>query len=389
MAVIFHLDLDSFFVSAERLMRPELRGKCVAVGGDGKRGVISSCSYEARKFGVRSAMPGMQAIKLCPQLIFVPVNFELYQKLSGQVFDILSRFTPTYEAVSIDEAYLDMTGTTEIFGTPREAAEKIRAAILKETGLIASIGIASNRLVAKVTSDFCKPNGVHQVAEGGEAAFLAPLSVRTLPGVGKVSEASLNQKGIFRVSDLQKFALATLERDFGNYGTYLFDLAWGKGSTAFHEEGKSRSMSRESTFEDDIYDRKALKHELWKMCAELGASVRSSEYFEGQDHARTVKLKLRFPPFETISRSRVLSAPARLDSEIYDVAEKLLDEAWDGARPIRLIGAGVVMGDGVHQMGLFDDRQDHEKREKIDTLKDQLREKFGAGALKTGRDFEP
>ena len=388
MAVIFHLDLDSFFVSAERLARPDLRGKCVAVGGDGKRGVISSCSYEARKFGVRSAMPGVQAIKLCPQLIFVPVNFELYEKLSSQVFDILGRFTPTYEAVSIDEAYLDMTGTTELFGTPREAAEKIRAMILKETGLTASVGIASNRLVAKITSDFCKPNGVHQVIDGSEAAFLAPMSVRNLPGVGKVSETWLNQKGIFRVSDLQKFAQSRLEREFGNYGTYLFESAWGKGSTAFHEEGKSRSMSREQTFEDDIYDQKSLKHELWKMCAELGASIRSSEYFDGQDHARTVRLKLRYPPFETITRSRVLTAPARLDSEIYDAVEELFDESWDVARPLRLIGAGVVLGDGVHQLGLFDDREDYSKREKMDALKDQMRDKFGAGALKTGRDFE-
>ncbi|MBC7692868.1 MAG: DNA polymerase IV [Methylotenera sp.] len=389
--VIFHLDLDSFFVSAERLARPELKGKCVAVGGEGGRGVISSASYEARKFGVRSAMPTAQALRLCPRLILLPSNFALYSRLSKQVFDILSRYTPTYEAVSVDEAYLDMSGSESLFGKAKEAAELMRAEILAKTGLTASIGISSNRLVSKVASDFAKPDGVHEVLQGEEARFLAPLAVRVLPGVGKVSEQWLHERRIFKVFELQKYAVETLERHLGKYGLYLHEAAWGRGSTAFHEESRTRSMSREQTFEVNVFEEKILKKELWTMAADLGNSLRS-EAETHRDHATTVRLKIRYAPFDTVTRSRVLPAPAKQDLEIYKAIERLFEENWDPYRPVRLIGAGIVLGEGAHQLNLFENspakNQEHLKRGAIDELKDRLREKFGPNALRTGRDYE-
>ncbi len=385
MAVIFHLDLDSFFVSAERLVRPELRGKCVAVGGDGPRGVIASCSYEARKYGVRSAMPSSQAKRLCPQLMIVHGNFDLYTRLSSQVFQLISEFTPTYEAVSIDEAYLDMTGCESLWGKPIEAAAKLKAKVKEVTGLTCSIGIAPNRLVAKVASDFNKPNGLYEVLPGAEPSFLAPMPVRALPGCGPATEKWLHSRGIFRVEELQRASLENLVSHYGRYGNYLHDSAWGRGSISFNEESKTRSMSREETFDRNIFDESVVKKVLWQMCSDLGASVRAAP--EGEDYARAVRLKIRYAPFETVTRSRVLKSPARRDAEIYEAVEKLFLENWNSDKPLRLIGAGVVLGDGKYQLSLFDQPLHAEKLENLDQLKDEIKRKFGESIIKTGRDL--
>ncbi len=384
MAVIFHADLDSFYVSAERLRRPELRGKCVGIGGDGRRGVLSSCSYEARKFGVRSAMPTAQALRLCPQLILCPPDFSYYSSLSRKVFGILETFTPVMEQVSIDEAYLDMTGTGSLFGSPREAAEKLRRKVEAETGLTVSVGIASNRLVAKIASDFRKPNAVYEVETGQEAAFLAPLPVRALPGCGKVTEAWLESQAIFRVEQLQQLSVDALEKKLGQFGRYLHEAAWGRGSTAFHEEAKVRSSSREMTFEEDLDDPEALKAHLWSMVCELGSSLRSEDVY-----SRAIRLKLRYPPFETVTRSRVLEKPVRTDRALYDAAERLFLEHWraGGLRPLRLLGVGCVIGDGAHQTELFDSPERELRGEALDRIKDELRRRFGEKALGTGRDL--
>lgn len=273
--MIWHLDLDSFYVSAERLRHPSLRGIPVAVGGTGPRAVLSTCSYEARKFGVCSAMPTAKALKLCPQLVVQTPDHEYYTRLSRSVFSLLQSYTPVYEVVSIDEAYLDMRGTESLFGPPHVAAARLRAHIYATTGLTASIGIGANRLVAKVTTDTCKPDNLRVIAAGDETAFFAPLSIERLPGCGPVTQKWLRERGIQTLGDLQKYPRDVLTAHFGKFGDYLHNAALGRGSTEFHLESKNRSISREITFERDVADREFLESILWSMCGEMAAELRS------------------------------------------------------------------------------------------------------------------
>lgn len=385
--MIFHIDLDSFFVSCERLVDPSLIGIPVAVGGVYGHGVIASASYEARKFGVRSAMPSAQALRICPRLKIIRSTRGLYSKMSKEVFDIVANFSPTIEKVSVDEAYLDMRGTETLFGPPESAAEKLRAAVFAATGLTASIGIATNRRVAKIATDFRKPNGQTYVAPGTEAAFLAPLEVKKIPGIGPTTEASLAAYGLLRVRDIQACSQAQLEGRFGeSHGNFLYRASRGEGSTAFFEESQTRSMSREETFGEYPRDRMALRKLLWEMVSEVAAELRAEEDTEFR-YARAVRLRLRYPDFETLSRSRVLDRPTRLTEEIYAALEPLLDEAWTVGRPVRLLGAGVVLGSGARQLGLFEEVGGDEKKEKLADLKDRLKNRFGDHAIKTGRDF--
>lgn len=384
--MIFHLDLDSFFVSAERLENPKLVGIPMAVGGSSKRGVLSSASYEARKYGIRSAMPTAQALRILPSLVIVSGNYKLYSRLSKQVFEIVARFAPDYEVVSVDEAYLDMRGTKLLFGSPKEAAEKIREAIFKETKLTASIGIASNRRVAKIATDLSKPDGVCFVPEGTEKEFLAPLDLKRVPGIGPSSEAMLAREGLLKIGDLQKkWTESALISRFGEgMGSFLWRVANGIGSTRFHEESETRGMSRETTFGEDIRDLVKMKKIIWELVTEIGEELRTEEDPRHR-YASTVKFKLRYPDFTTLSRSRVLSRPTRVDAEIYQAIEPLILDAWDGKTGVRLLGAGVELGDGRHQMDLF--KPIDTRIEKLDELKDLVREKFGKKAMKTGRDF--
>lgn len=383
MRTIWHLDLDSFFVSAERLQNPKLKGVPMAVGGRGPRAVISSASYEARKFGVRSAMPTARALKLCPQLVIVSSDFELYSKLSKQVFGLFEKYTPLWERVSVDEGYLDMTGSETLFGPPLEAAEKLRAEIFKTTGLTASIGIASNRLVAKIATDFCKPNDCFQVEPGKEASFLAPLEVEKLPGCGRVTTKWLQERNIKTIAELQRYPVDVLEKHLGKFGLYLHDSAWGRGSTEFNEEAKTRSISREETFNEDVDDADRIEAVLWKMATDLGRQLREEDLY-----ARAIRLKLRYPPFHTITRSRVLDEPARDDKTLFESVVKVFHDNWDTENSIRLIGMGCVLGDKQCQLNLFNSHTDRSKQETIDHLKDALIRRFGANSIKTGRDLK-
>lgn len=303
--------------------------------------------------------------------------------LSKKVFSLFEKYTPTYEAASIDEAYLDMTGTRSIFGAPKEAAAKIRQEIFKTTGLTASIGIAPNRLVAKIASDFCKPDNLYEVEPGKEPEFLAPLPIRALPGCGAKTQEWLQGRGVFSIGELQKFSLATLERHLGQFGEYLHEAAWGRGSIQFHEEAKKPSISREITFDSDIRDEKALKHHLWEMCTELGKQLRDDGLY-----AKVMKIKLRYPPFETYTRSKTVDSPVQTDTALYEAASRMFDQHWMKGRALRLLGVGCAVGEGVRQWGLFENAQELQAQEQIDRLKDQLRTRFGENAIKTGRDLE-
>ena len=291
---IFHVDMDAFFVSVEELYDPSLRGKAVVVGGQrNERGVVSAASYEARKFGVHSAMPLRTAAKLCPQALFVDGHPERYRECSEKVFAVLNSFSPQVEMASIDEAYLDMSGTERLHGPPLKAAHQLHQKMKQETQLNCSIGIGVSRLVAKVSSAKAKPNGVLWVVPGQEAKFLAPLDVRDIPGVGKVTEQNLQAIGVRRVSDLARFDDSFLEERFGKWGLALAGKARGEDAggwfdTAVGEHGDAKSISHEHTYNEDTTELQEIEATLMRLSEMVGRRLR-----EGGVHARTIQLKLR------------------------------------------------------------------------------------------------
>ncbi len=378
---ILHIDLDAFFVAAELLSRPELRGKAVIVGGDPDgRGVVSTASYEARAFGISSGMALRTAKRLAPQAIFLRGDFKKYSSLSKEFHAILNDFTPLVESGGLDEAYLDITGCELIIGEPLAAAETIRRRVRQETGLAASVGIASSKLVAKVASDRAKPDGVVEVGEGASAAFLAPLPLRALPMLGPSLEKRLRQIGLSTIGQLAELTSPTLKRLVGRQGSSIGQRARGIDSSAVAGGEGRKSVSREGTFNEDISSNTKLRSVLRAFSESVGSQLR-----EGHWRARTVSLKLRFGDFTTISRGATLSRPVNSDDAIYDAAAALLTKARgaDG-RPVRLIGVGAtnLVGDS-HQLSLVPAVA--ERQESISAAIDQMRKKYGRSSIQTGR----
>jgi DNA polymerase-4 len=338
MKTYFHLDMDAFFVSVEELFDPSLKGKPVVVGGKAnERGVVSAASYAARKFGVHSAMPLRTAYKLCPQAIFVEGHRERYTEYSRRVYEILQRFSPRVEMASIDEAYLDMTGTERLHGPPLEAAHSLHNAVGEATKLNCSIGISRARMVAKVASDQAKPNGVLWIVPGQEAHFLAPLDVRKIPGVGKVTEQNLHACGIRKVGDLANLDRAFLEQRFGQWGLALAGKAQGMDAGGWFDgeigDGHDpKSVSHEHTFGVDTADRDALDAMLVKLSEKVARRLRDHGLY-----ARTVQIKLRYSDFSTFTRSRTLDHATQVDIEIANATRALFHKAWT-KKPIRLLG---------------------------------------------------
>jgi DNA polymerase-4 len=386
--MIFHVDLDSFFVSVERLKDPSLIGKPVAVGGTQGRGVISSASYEARKFGVRSAMPTQQALALCPNLVMVKSSYGDYSAYSKRVFDVLDQFSPVVEAVSVDEGYLDMKGTERLWGDDLTAAARMREAIKSETGLTASIGMGANRRIAKIATDQAKPDGVCRVIPGTEAQFLAPLKVGVIPGVGASTQEWLKTRGIVTIGQLQAFPRDALVRHLGVWGDSLFRAAWGEGSIEFHREAKNPQASRERTFSENLTDLQELEDELWGLCSRLGRELREEGVF-----SRTVRLKIRYSDFETLSRSKTYNSATCVDRVIFERAWELFRTHYQKGRGVRLIGVGTPLDEGTQQWSLFGSPEVSqprrvEREEKLESLKDQIRTRFGDRALRSARDQE-
>lgn len=340
-ATVLHVDLDAFYVAMELLRRPELRGKPVIVcGGLGPRGVVNTCSYEARRFGVHSAMPTAQARRLCPQGIFLASDFAYYAPASRRFHAILQEYTPRYEPAGADEAYLDVAGSERLFGDPEAIAAEIRRRIREEIGITASIGVAANKLVAKVASDAAKPDGLLVVPPGTEAAFLAPRPIRHLPMVGRKTEEALARLGIRTIGDLAAFPPDLLEERFGAHGRELSARARGEyHAPVVAGPGTAKSVSRETTFATDIADADRLRAVLRSQAERVAADLAAKE-----KAARTVTLKLRFPPFETLTRSWTVLGQVERPGEIYRAAVALFDRAWvdHGRRPVRLIGLGVT-----------------------------------------------
>jgi DNA polymerase-4 len=379
---ILHIDMDSFFVSVELLSKPELRGKAVIVGGQkDQRGVVTSASYEARRFGVHSAMPLRTAGRLCPHGAFLENNHQLYSEWSRRIGVLLTKFSPRVEMASVDEGYLNFSGTALLQGSPLVAADNLLRTIRESCGLPCSGGLASTRLVAKVASDQAKPQGLVWVPFGMEASFLAPLSVRRIPGIGKKTEASLNALGIRTVAELAAIPEEKLRRWFGLWGDSLYRKARGGDSYEFlvDEEGEAKSISHDHTFDQDTNDRAVLESTLSFLAQKASKRLREAKQFVG-----TVSIKLRYSDFRTISRSKTLPEPTDLDSIIAGTAKKLFVQSWNGAATIRLIGVGLESLTTKNQQISLLDIEKNDKLERLARTTDKLRDKFGFSTIQMG-----
>jgi DNA polymerase IV len=383
MRTYFHVDMDAFFVSVEELFDPTLKGKPVVVGGrPNERGVVSAASYAARKFGVHSAMPLRTAYSLCPQAIFVDGHPERYRECSHQVFEVLRSFSPLVEMASIDEAYLDMTGTERLHGPPLRAAHRLHERMKAETKLNCSVGIAASRLVAKITSDQAKPNGVLWVLPGREAEFLAPLDVRKVPGVGKVTEKNLHSYGIRKVGDLAKLDERFLEEKFGKWGMALAGKSRGLDAGGWFdseigEDAGPKSISHEHTFNVDTADQEQIESTLARLCEMVGRRLREHDL-----EARTIQLKLRYTDFSTITRAHSMARATALDTELYTEVRELFRKNWKRGAGVRLVGVHASSwADGdEEQLDLLGDGG-HEKWRGALKAADKLRDKFGESAV--------
>lgn len=377
---IFHIDLDAFFVSVEQALAPELRGKPVIVGGRPDcRGVVASASYEARTFGIRAGMPLVRAYRLCPQAIFLEGSFPKYRDASARFMSILSDFSPYLQPVGLDEAYLDVTGCV-FYGSPCQLASKIKERIRRELNLVASVGIASCKVVAKIASDLGKPDGLVEVAAGQEKDFLAPLPVGSLPGVGRKTEQTLKAMGITTIGQLAALPLELVKSRLGGLGVMLHYYANGIDDRELAPPGEAKSISRETTFARDTLDYSFLQAILRYLCERVGAEMRDQN-----KQARSIVLKLRYADFETITRRLSLEQATDADEVIYAGAVRLLVRALAGKRkPVRLIGVGVLNLTGCgRQLHLFDSMP--QRLANMDKAIDRIRKKYGFTSIQTGR----
>jgi DNA polymerase-4 len=350
---IVHLDLDAFFAAVEALENPDLADKPLLIGGRPEaRGVVATASYAARAFGVHSAMPMARALALCPQAAVLPIRHHLYREYSRRVMAICHETSPLVEQVSIDEAYIDLTDQITTWEQAIRLAEQLQGRIKAEIGLSASLGVATNKLVAKVASDRDKPSGMTVVLPGEEAAFLAPLSVRVLWGVGPVTAEKLTEMGVTTVGDLAQLAQQELQDRFGRHGAAMARMAQGIDERNVVTEHEPKSFSQERTFSQDITDVKALRQQLWQLSQGVGRQLKRKELA-----AETVAIKLRYSDFTTLSRQMRLSAPTDDEREIYRAALVLLRRTWQRGRAVRLLGVtGRGLSPPVGQLSLWEDR---------------------------------
>jgi DNA polymerase-4 len=375
---ILHVDLDAFFAAVEQRDRPELRGRPVIVGGDPRaRGVVSAASYEARAFGVHSAMPLRTAGALCPNGVFLPVDGAKYRRASGQVMEILGRFTPLLEQVSIDEAFLDVAGSEALFGPPEAIARRIKAEVREEVGLTASVGVATTKLVAKIASDLRKPDGLVVVPPGEEAAFLAPLPIRRLWGVGEQTRTVLAEHGVRTIGDLAALPVDVLVRRLGAHGAALHDRAQGIDPSPVTGDVAAKSVSHEHTFDVDTADADVIERTLLALAEGVASRLRA-----GHVRAATVQVKVRDSAFTTVTRQRTLPEPTDLADPIFRTALELARPEVRGRR-IRLLGVGAHGLGEPTQLGLF--AAEDPRRRKAVEAQDEIRRRYGSRALTRAR----
>jgi DNA polymerase IV len=380
---IIHLDMDAFYPSVEILDNPNLKGKPVIVGGNSKRGVVSSPSYEARKFGVHSAQPMAQAIKLCPHGIFLPVRMARYKELSDMIFAIFHRFTPLVEPLSIDEAFLDITGTERLLGEPVAVAKLIKQTVLDETGLTVSAGVAPSMFVAKIASDINKPDGLTVVTTDSLTAFLDPLPVSRMWGAGKVTQEKLERYNIKSFKDLRLFPVNTLERIFGKNGLRMHLLASGIDDREVTTGHDAKSIGHEETFLNDVTDVETAERDL------LGLSIKTAERMRHMGlKAKVVTLKVKYNDFTLVTRAYTMDDYTDDGMILYATVRNLLNKTEVGTRPVRLLGisvSGLKPVDTGEQMLLFSHDEKKEKATNLNRAIDSVNERFGKKGILPGR----
>ena len=378
--MILHCDMDAFYASVEERERPELVGKPVIVGGTPEqRGVVSAANYVARRYGVHSAMPSVVAHRLCPHGVYLPPRISYYAEASRQIREIFERFTPLVEPLSLDEAFLDVGGSEGLFGSAAEIGQKIKQTVHQETRLVVSVGVAPNKFLAKIASDFKKPDGFFVVEPGEVQAFLDPLPVERLWGVGKQGSKVFQRLGIRTIGQLRQWPIDTLVSNFGSHGEHLWRLAHGIDDEPVVPEREAKSISHETTFEEDIADLEILRAWLVDLTEQVGWRLRRHGL-----KGRTVHLKVRFADFSTITRSQTLPEPTDITHVLWQAADDMLCQRLPtGHLPVRLVGMGVSGFDnpGLVQ-GLLFDQDERKKQAGLDVAADQIRERFGSSALR-------
>ena len=386
--IILHVDMDAFFAAIEQREHPEFKGKPVIVGADPKegtgRGVVSTCSYEARKFGVHSAMPISQAYRLCPQGIYVRPNGALYSAVSKEIFEIFYEFTDLVEPLSIDEAFLDVTGSTRLFGDGVTIAKKIKQRIVEKERLTASIGVAPNKYLAKIASDLDKPDGLVVVEADKIEAFLHPLDISRLWGAGKKTQQVLHQMGIRTIGDLARFPLDVLKKKLGSQGEHFYRLAHGIDDRPVVVEDEVKSVSNEHTFGRDTSDEDEIRQTLLFLAEKVGYRLRKKRL-----KGRTIHLKLRYENFSTITRNLSLNHLTDRTKEIFEVVQRLFKENYQHGRKVRLLGVGVSGFEekAAGQLSLFQDQE--EKHERLDRVQDLLTDRFGKHIIHRAESIRP
>jgi DNA polymerase-4 len=372
--------MDAFYPAVEALDKPELKGKPVIVGGAKERGVVSSASYEARRFGVHSAQPIATAIRLCPEGIFMPVRMSRYKEVSRQVFEIFHCFTPLVEPLSIDEAFLDLTGAERLMGQTKEIAKKIKETVLKKTGLTVSAGVASSKFVAKIASDIDKPDGLTVVPPDRVREFLDPLPVKKMWGVGKVTQQALARLNVKTFKDLRQIPVEILEKNFGKHGAAMHLLSMGIDERDVEPEREPKSIGHEQTFMKDILNPDQAKKELLSLADRVALRMRREEI-----RGSTVSLKVKYSDFTQITRAATLPEPTDDSMEIYSTSCRLLKKTAVGKRPVRLLGISLSQlssREGEKQLFLFDRDKGYRKRRDLNTALDSICDKFGEKSIR-------
>ena len=380
MKTIFHLDMDAFFVSVERIIDPTLEGKAVIIGGDPHgRGVVAACSYEARKFGLHSAMPIRNAFRLCPHGTYIHGHHTAYSSYSELVRNFLEEKLPLVQQASIDEFYFDFTGCEKIYGHPEEFAKKLQAEILEKFHLPCSVGISSNKSVSKIATDLRKPLGITFVPHGKEKEFLAPLAVEKMPGVGKKTFPILHARGFKTLGDIANASPDYLAALLGKWGTDLWNRANGFGSDTLSIEHERKSISKETTFSEDIVNKTEIEKYLFKLTAKVAQLLRKEDW-----QTSTVSIKLRYSDFSTITRAKTLSDPTDDDKIIFDAALKLFRNAYNRRVGIRLIGVHLSKLEHLSQQeALFESEEMIRKKMLRAVMK--IRDKFGYKSIQIGK----
>ncbi len=381
--MILHVDMDAFYASIEERDRPEFRGKPLVVGGSpAQRGVVCAANYEARKYGIHSAMPAVRAHQLCPHATFLPSRMSDYAAVSTQLREILGAFTPLVEPLSLDEAFLDVHCSQALFGSPESIGWQIKQEIADELNLVASVGVAPNKFLAKIASDLEKPDGFVVVPEDDIQGFLDPLPIERIWGVGKVTAARLHQLGLHRIEHLRELSPEQMQQHFGDMADHFWRLARGLDRRKVVPDRDARSISHETTFAVDIEDLHTLHLWLLELTEQVAWRLRRHQL-----QGRTVRLKLRYSDFHTVTRSITLERPTDGTQEIFEAVDQLLQTRLPQRRlSVRLIGIGVAGFENspVQQLSLFEEEQ-REKRRTLDQATDAIRERFGRSSLRRGR----